>query len=152
MICSRSGKSNPRPNFSFPCPFPDLGACIDSQNNVQYDTGYIHSSKDLGINAPPEDSVFYRKTTTCAVVDSTKWLSGFNSSSCASNFVEGSADVLPGDTSIYYYFGPVYSYNGSETVQDYTFSVSNYSRYSATNPYTVMLVMFSVKFLSAANW
>lgn len=122
-------------NYSFPCPFPDPDACIDPQNNIQVDTGYIDSNKDLGINAPPKNSIFYRKITTCAVVNSTSW---------ATNFVKGPADILPSDTSIYYYFGPPFNgsnSNSSGFVSNYTFSVSNYSLYLPTDAYTVVLVI-----------
>jgi hypothetical protein len=116
-------------DFESPCPFANSSTCIDF--NVQADTGYIDSNKDLGINAPPEHRIFYRKTTTCAVVDGTNW---------SSYYVKGPNDILPGDTSIYYYFGPNYGYNTTGPTSEYTFAVSNYSRYFPTEAYSIELV------------
>lgn len=48
------------------CPFGD-DICIEETNGAfQVDTGYVNSDKDLGINSRKQDSVDYRRVTTCA--------------------------------------------------------------------------------------
>ena len=125
-------------NYNISCPFEDPSTCVNQENNFRADTGYIDSNKDLGVNAPPKNSIFYRKTTTCAVVNSTNWLSGYSDPLTGkTNFVKGPADVLPGAKSIYYYFGPSYDFNSTETDLDYTFTISNYSQYLASAAYSL---------------
>jgi hypothetical protein len=129
-----------RINTNALCPFTDWDTCLDPFSNIRLDTGYIDTNKDLGINAPPEHSLFYRKISTCALVDSTNWLSGYASDFWSTNYVKGPSDVLPGAASVYYHFGRGFNYDGKEDGHDYVFSVSNYSRYSADQAYSLWSV------------
>lgn len=47
------------------CPFPEE-MCRTKNGNIIFDTGYLDSHKDLGINTPPEDRVLFRRVSTCA--------------------------------------------------------------------------------------
>jgi len=47
---------------SAPCPFAS-GLCETSA--ARFDTGFVHSSRDLGINAPEHDAMLFRRVTTC---------------------------------------------------------------------------------------
>ncbi|GME57641.1 putative cytochrome p450 protein [Neofusicoccum parvum] len=40
--------------------------CRTKNGNIIFDTGYLDSHKDLGINTPPEDRVLFRRVSTCA--------------------------------------------------------------------------------------
>ena len=93
------------------CPF-DETLCLTQA--VYIDTGLIDSALDLGINARKEDRVQYRRTTTCAVLDSNllmNWTVGAEANSAA----------YPYENISYYYYGP--DVNG----YDYTNSFSNYT-------------------------
>jgi hypothetical protein len=46
------------------CPF-DSAVCHPSVSAVSFDTGYIDSSDDLGLNAQDRDRISYRRLTTC---------------------------------------------------------------------------------------
>lgn len=122
-------------DFNFSCPFTDPDTCIDPTYNIQIDTGLIDSDRDLGINAPPENRIQYRKVTTCAPVNSLKWLSGVNSSTWDTNFVRGPNDALPDEKSMYFYFGP--RVNETKVLGNFTYSVSNYSLWEATQMYAI---------------
>lgn len=47
---------------SAPCPFAS-GLCETSA--ARFDTGFVHSSRDLGFNAPEHDAMLFRRVTTC---------------------------------------------------------------------------------------
>jgi len=108
------------------CPFEDSTTCA-SIYNIRIDTGLINSNTDLGINAPRHSSVNYRKVTTCAVVAQTNW---------ASDWVKSSYFGLPGDESVYYYFGER-TYQDSSQNTPYTYTISNYSRYGPSAAYDI---------------
>lgn len=56
-------------NFNASCPFPS-GFCYFSDTAaLELDTKNIDSHRDLGINAPEEDRVFYRRVAKCAVLN-----------------------------------------------------------------------------------
>ncbi|KAI9788688.1 MAG: hypothetical protein M1816_006739 [Peltula sp. TS41687] len=49
------------------CPFPGQNkTCLSNSGNIRFDTGYINSHYDLGINSPPEDRFLYRGVHECA--------------------------------------------------------------------------------------
>jgi hypothetical protein len=55
------------------CPFAS-GLCIfNDKSAFSMDTGLIDSHSDLGINAPPEHRIKFRRLTTCAPVHAKQW-------------------------------------------------------------------------------
>jgi hypothetical protein len=46
------------------CPFDDA-VCHPSVSAISFDTGFLDSSKDLGLNAQESDRISYRRLTTC---------------------------------------------------------------------------------------
>ena len=60
------GALNQDPDFNASCPF-DESLCLTE--GVEIDTGFIDSAIDLGINAKPGDRVLYRKSISCAVLN-----------------------------------------------------------------------------------
>jgi hypothetical protein len=52
-----------------PCPFPGKDKICRSPNGgIRFDSGYINSHFDLGINSPPHERFFYRTVNECAPV------------------------------------------------------------------------------------
>lgn len=47
------------------CPFPEE-MCRTKDKNIVFDTGYLDSHEDLGINTPVEDRVLFRRISACA--------------------------------------------------------------------------------------
>jgi hypothetical protein len=119
--------STVNPNYS--CPLQN-DACWLPFYNLQIDTGYINSNKHLGINTRDEDSISYRKITTCAPFNTSKWQSDWH---------KGPGIDLPGDTATYLYLGA-----GIGSDQDATAYVTNYSRYSLTQAYDLAYVSTSM--------
>jgi hypothetical protein len=111
------------------CPF-DSSVCLTSIPRVTYDTGFISSHQDLGLNAPQLDRVWYRKNTTCTVLNDARFVSGWKN-------IPATADS-PAKSAVDAYYGPdpladrnaTYSY--SEGDQYYS-----YDQYSTINPYQV---------------
>ena len=60
------GALNQDPDFNASCPF-DKPLCLTE--GVKIDTGFIDSAIDLGINAKPWDRVLYRKSISCAILN-----------------------------------------------------------------------------------
>lgn len=104
-------------NQYLPCFFTDPSTCISDLYNIQINTGYIDSNRDLGINAPSQNSVAYRRVSECAPMNFTKWVSSYN--------LTGSPGSLPDDRYEYFYLGP-YIYSG-KVYTDYTYAVDSYS-------------------------
>jgi hypothetical protein len=49
------------------CPFPGKGTiCLESSGAIRFDTGYLNSHDDLGVNARPEHRFLWRTTVECA--------------------------------------------------------------------------------------
>ncbi|KAF2464395.1 uncharacterized protein BDR25DRAFT_271861 [Lindgomyces ingoldianus] len=87
------------------CPFsPSL--CFPSLSAVyQMDTGQLNSHFDLGLNAQEEDRVAYRRLTTCAPINATKFLSTGpdGSGNTYYNYSLGNIqDLYPGNLSFIY--------------------------------------------------
>ncbi|OAP61564.1 hypothetical protein AYL99_03767 [Fonsecaea erecta] len=94
-------------NYTSECPFqPQL--CHNKSDSIVFDTGIINSHDDLGINAHPEDRLTYQRITTCAVLNSTGYMSGW----------DGSNDSTD---------EPAYAYFGSSAEGNYTYSYSNFA-------------------------
>jgi len=112
-----------------PCPF-EQHMCHSGSQAFVLDTGYIDSYDDLGINARPSDRLKYRRITTCAVVNGTGRITGWDG-----HVSDGDNSSATPETA-YAHFGPSLYKN-----TDYTYSLSNfasfYDNYSVqvTNPY-----------------
>lgn len=63
------------------CPFGS-GACATAA--VRYDSGHVHSNKDVGINFPSSEGVTVRRVTTCAPIIGEKYATGWRA-----NLTEG---------------------------------------------------------------
>jgi hypothetical protein len=48
-----------------PCPFND-SICRSNSSNLELDTGFVDSHTHLGINAPPNERIFFRRKLQCA--------------------------------------------------------------------------------------
>ena len=83
------------------CPFAS-GLCLFNDNSAfAMDTGFLDSHADLGINAPPQHRVLFRRVTTCAPIHAAQWATQVNESG----------------------FGPVWYINaGPNPPSNYTFS------------------------------
>ncbi|KAH8745710.1 hypothetical protein BGZ57DRAFT_946213 [Hyaloscypha finlandica] len=83
------------------CPFAS-GLCLFNDNSAfAMDTGLLDSHADLGINAPPQHRVLFRRVTTCAPIHAAQWATQVNESG----------------------FGPVWYINaGPNPPSNYTFS------------------------------
>lgn len=49
------------------CPFKD-DICLLTDGNIRFDTGYLDSNDDLGLNAPSHERVQFRRVSTCAPI------------------------------------------------------------------------------------
>lgn len=52
-------------SYTYVCPFEDPGLCVKGAPAVTFDTGLVEASR-IGINAPPEDTYKFRRSSTCA--------------------------------------------------------------------------------------
>lgn len=53
-------------NKTAACPFKDDRICRRNGSNLWLDTGYVDSHKDLGLNAPENERIFWRSVLHCA--------------------------------------------------------------------------------------
>ena len=106
------GALNQTLNWNASCPF-DESLCMTEA--VKIDTGFIDSAIDLGINAKPEDRVLYRKTVSCAVLNSD---SPYNASKVGP---DPDNAAYPDREEIYFYYGP------DNQGDNYTTRFSNYT-------------------------
>lgn len=108
------------------CPFgPEI---CEFGNAFEIDSGYLNSDLDLGINARPQNRVWYRVVTTWTVVNGTNFMGNWTD-------VPGS---LPGDKQRLYFLGPTTT--GGKVNTNYTFSYSNYSFYEYPTAYRLRYV------------
>ncbi|KAF2138168.1 uncharacterized protein K452DRAFT_277984 [Aplosporella prunicola CBS 121167] len=49
------------------CPF-DKDMCLSVDGNIRFETGYLDSNDDFGLNTPPEERVQLRRVSTCAPI------------------------------------------------------------------------------------
>jgi hypothetical protein len=114
-------------NTRVPCPF-DENICGLPQA-ISVDTGLVDSNAHLGINTSPSGRLQFRKVLTCVPTTaeerySTDWEVG---PIWGIEWVQ-----LPQDKHKYYYLGPLDQNN------NYTFSISNYSLWTAPFGYQIM--------------
>lgn len=55
-------------DYNAPCPF-EQGICRSENANIRLDTGYIDTSKHLGINAPANERILFRSIFDCAPLE-----------------------------------------------------------------------------------
>ena len=114
-------------NTNSQCPF-DAPVCHPQVTAVSYDTGFIDSNTDLGLNAPEPDRISYRRVTTCAPLNDQSYITGWRNVSST----RGGPNIEAVDA----YYGPSL---GAD--RNATFSYGNFSQYTATdqmddaNPY-----------------
>ena len=100
-------------NKNASCPFDD-SLCLTEA--IEIDTGYLDSAIDLGINAKPEDRVWYRKVISCAVLSTD---SSFATSEVGPD--PDNAAVYPDSDNMYFWYGP------DMQGDNFTISFSNYT-------------------------
>ena len=111
-------------NQNASCPFAPELCFFGPTSAYEMDTGQIDSHVVLGINAPPQDRVTYRKVTTCSVLRTANYSSMYNNTN-----VSRSA-ITYGDTYEQYGFGPIVN------VTNYTYEYNLHTR-EDTNSYTL---------------
>lgn len=63
------------------CPFHNSSICRSNSSNIRLDTGYISLLNDLGVNAPSDQDILFRKVLHCAPLDTqgyTEPINGWN--------------------------------------------------------------------------
>ena len=114
-------------NTSVPCPF-DAPVCHPKTPAVSYDTGFIDSHTDLGLNAAEPDRISYRRLTTCTPLNDQAYVTRWRNVS--------STRGGPNTEAVDAYYGPS---RGAD--RNATFSYGNFSQYTASdqmddaNPY-----------------
>jgi hypothetical protein len=87
------------------CPFAE-GMCFDRYPAFTLDTGNMSSHEHLGINAKPEDRIFYGRKTVCAPI----LVSGFNTQANHTDHIVSSVGRvygLEGDIIDLFNYGPI---------------------------------------------
>jgi hypothetical protein len=62
------------------CPFASDLCFYNDHSAFAMDTGLLDSHADLGINAPPQHRILFRRMTTCAPIHATQWATSQNES------------------------------------------------------------------------
>ncbi|KIX94278.1 uncharacterized protein Z520_09988 [Fonsecaea multimorphosa CBS 102226] len=111
------------------CPF-QIQSCLEGSNAIVLETDQIDSHVDLGINAKPKDRLKYSRRTTCAVLDGTDHIKGWNGT------IVNSSSPRPAPDTAYAYYGPSL-YKGTEWTYAYSNFASFFDNFSAqvTLPY-----------------
>ena len=65
------------PTLAESCPFAE-NLCHSDAKSLVFDTGPVDSHRHLGINAKPKDRLTYQRFTTCAVLNDTGRVTGWN--------------------------------------------------------------------------
>ena len=112
------GALNQDPNLNASCPF-DESLCL--AGGVEIDTGFLDSAIDLGINAKPGDRVLYRKSISCAVLNTDPDYVATTVGPNPDNAAE------PDRLEIFFYYGPdVEGDNFTASFDNYTLEGYNY--------------------------
>lgn len=126
------------------CPFPD-GVC-NTTDAFSVDSGYVDSNDHFGINMPPQDRIKYRKVTSCAPVDADNRYSTWTTDGWTTVALDNVFDHVDGNTFVYYDMGSNSMWNTT-----FTFSYSNFSYFTATEPYTLRFVHIWLNHNNAAR-
>ena len=105
------------------CPFDDR-LCHENSETVTFDTGKIDSHRHLGINSRPVDRISYQRITTCAALNDTDHVTGWNGSR------EITQDPSPSNNVAYANYGPSF---GESTPWTYSYSdfASSFTNFSS---------------------
>ncbi|KAJ9495639.1 hypothetical protein H2202_008927 [Exophiala xenobiotica] len=111
------------------CPFHSQ-MCHERSRTLVFDTGYIDSHDDLGINANPKDRLRYRRNTTCAVLNGDGRINGWDGQ------IVNSSSLRPAPQEAHAYYGPSL-YKGTNWTYSYSNFASFYDNFTAqvTLPY-----------------
>ncbi|KAF2163547.1 hypothetical protein M409DRAFT_26160 [Zasmidium cellare ATCC 36951] len=90
------------------CPFGNNGeVCVSVNSTVmRVDTGYLDSSRDFGVNLGHENTIQYRKVSTCSPIHTAGFVNIINTTGTPL-----AADYLPGAVLLQYMYGPQFDYN-----------------------------------------
>ena len=106
------------------CPF-SRQMCLDEPNVLVLDTGDIDSHEHLGINSNPKDRLKYRRVTTCAVLNTTGRITGWDGSS-----IDDADNTSPSKETAFARFGPSL-YKQTDWTYSYTNFASFYDNFTA---------------------
>lgn len=99
------------------CPF-FAGMCLNASSKaIQLDTRFIDSHSDLGINAPKDNRITYRRVMTCAPVET----EGFTSSTVGPRTDVSVSDI----NNTYLNYGPQLA--GDHVATNFTYTYSNWT-------------------------
>jgi hypothetical protein len=106
------------------CPF-DPSICLETSKTVSYDTGYLSSHSDFGLNAPEADRVLYRKTTSCTILRDSHFITDWKD-------IPASAESpgSPAKRVVDAYYGP-----NIVADRNATYSYSNWDQYLSLDQY-----------------
>ena len=112
------------------CPF-DEAICHDDSQTIVFDAGIVDSNDVLGINARPKDRLSYERITSCAVLNDTAHVTGWNGSSINSSNSNS-------DATAYANYGPSLL-EGTDWTYSYSDFASLYTNFTpqVTIPYQI---------------
>ena len=96
------------------CPFQE-DLCHTNSKTLVFSTGKIDSHRDLGINAKADDRLTYQRVTTCAVLNDTDRVTGWNGT-------RGLVTNSSTENIAYAYYGP-----STWEATDWTYSYSDFA-------------------------
>ncbi|KIW98405.1 uncharacterized protein Z519_00065 [Cladophialophora bantiana CBS 173.52] len=99
------------------CPF-QMQSCLGDRNVIVLETDQIDSHEALGINADPKDRLKYWRRTTCAVLNGTDHIKGWNGT------IMNSSSSRPALDTAYAYYGPSLYKN-----TEWTYAYSNFASF-----------------------
>ncbi|KAK4941091.1 hypothetical protein LTR10_018891 [Elasticomyces elasticus] len=100
------------------CPFQQPDICLNNSRAVVIETDNIDSHIDLGINADSRHRLQYQRKLTCAVLDDTDHVSGWDGS------VVNSSESRPAPNAAHAFYGPS-NYKNTP----YTYSIANFASF-----------------------
>jgi hypothetical protein len=123
-------------NTSISCPF-DPSMCVDN-TAVEFDSGYVDSHLDLGINTPLEDRIKFRLTLACAPITVKGFRSEVLNMTQAHNPTESQVSRDANQVFVEYYYGK----SPTASNPNSTFIWSNYSSLIVDNSATTIPYVF----------
>lgn len=109
-------------NIAAKCPFGGDRCALGDDGAFELVTRWLDSHKDLGINAPPQNRIHFRKVVTCSVLN-----------------IDNLITVTPspsGTTDMYYYYLGARGFSGENGGTNWTYSWRESSR-TETIPYSI---------------
>jgi hypothetical protein len=108
-------------NLSDSCPFDNV---MCTTPTASFDSGYIDSHQDLGINTQKSDRIQFRKKLACSVIPTDRRFSTDWTSNATEPFWPWEPPVINGIGYKYYYYGPQNILSRNEP---YSFYTTNYT-------------------------